>query len=354
MHTILALLTAVMLVWAPGALAQEGRPTLESVATAMGVGNLRSIEFASTPSPAAALPAMGEARQVQVVSGDHAWNAGGEAAAPAPVALLERQVQLWATPHGVVKAALANRAAVQGRTIALAAPGRFALKATLDDRNLVEKVEAVFSNPVVGDMRMEAVRQTANPYARVTSRMVADRALAVLAEVRKLAPGKPIRYAINSHHHFDHPGGLRAFAAEGATAITHEVNRPFFEQALAAPATMPPDHLTRSGRKGTVEGVRDRRVLTDGTRTVEIHHIAGNLHADGLLMVYLPREKLLSQADTYTPPPLTAPLVTVVNPNAVNLADSIARLGLAVDQLLPLHGRIVPLADLNKAIGRAN
>ena len=94
------------------------------------------------------------------------------------------------------------------------------------------------------------------------------------------------------------------------------------------------------------------RVLTDGTRTVEIHQIAGNLHDDGLLLAYLPKEKLLSQADTYTPAPANAPPPAAVNPNSVNLADNITRLGLAVDQLLPLHGRLVPLAELYKAIGR--
>ena len=114
---------------------------------------------------------------------------------------------------------------------------------------------------------------------------------------------------------------------------------------------MTPDRLAKSGRKGTVEGVPDKRVLTDGARTVEIYHIGGNLHADGLLMVYLPKEKLLSEADVFTPPAPNAP-PAAVNPNTVNFADNIARLGLAVDQLLPLHGRIVPLADLNKAIGR--
>jgi glyoxylase-like metal-dependent hydrolase (beta-lactamase superfamily II) len=101
-----------------------------------------------------------------------------------------------------------------------------------------------------------------------------------------------------------------------------------------------------------VEGVRDRRVLTDGARTVEIHHIAGNLHEDGMLMVYLPKEKILIQADAFTPPAPNAPPPAAVNPNSVNLADNIARLNLAVDQLLPLHGRIVPLAELHKAIGR--
>jgi hypothetical protein len=73
------------------------------------------------------------------------------------VALVERQLQLWTTPHGSSRAALANNATVQGRAIAFAVPGRYTVKATLDGNNLVEKVEAMLSNPVVGDMPMEVV-----------------------------------------------------------------------------------------------------------------------------------------------------------------------------------------------------
>ncbi|HUG37709.1 MAG TPA: MBL fold metallo-hydrolase [Candidatus Limnocylindrales bacterium] len=102
-----------------------------------------------------------------------------------------------------------------------------------------------------------------------------ERALAVIKEARTLAPNKPIKYVIVSHHHFDHSGGVRAFAGEGATLITHDASKPFFEKVVAAPATVSPDHLARSGKKATVEGVRERRVLTDGTRTVEVRHIAG-------------------------------------------------------------------------------
>jgi len=101
-----------------------------------------------------------------------------------------------------------------------------------------------------------------------------------------------------------------------------------------------------------VEGVKDKRVLTDGARTVEIHHIAGVLHDDGLLMVYLPKEKLLVQADTFTPVAAgTAPPMPP-SPFNVGLADNITRLGLAVDNHLPLHGRMVPMAELNRAIGK--
>lgn len=167
-------------------------------------------------------------------------------------------------------------------------------------------------------------------------------------------PGKPIREVINSHHHFDHAGGLRAFAAEGIGVITHESNRPFFESALMAPATMTPDRQHGARRQVAVEGVRDKRVLTDGVRTVEIHHMAGNTHADGLLIVYLPKERLLIQAAAFTPGPPNAPVPAIINPLSVNLTDNISRLNLSVDRLLPLHGRIVPLAELYRMIGRSN
>jgi len=229
----------------------------------------------------------------------------------------------------------------------------------------------------------DPIRQTPAPYARVTSQMAADgvwyitggthhsvliemkdhvilmesplnddRAVAVLAEVKNLVPSKPIKYVIATHHHFDHAGGLRAIAAEGITVIAHDVNKPFLEKALAAPATVRPDRLAKSGKKGTVEGMRDKRVLTDGTRTVEILNIPGNNHHAGVIMAYLPKEKLLVEADVYNPPAPNAPPPPTLNSNWVNLADNIKRLNLTVDQILPLHGRIVPLADLHKGIGR--
>jgi hypothetical protein len=103
-----------------------------------------------------------------------------------------------------------------------------------------------------------------------------------------------------------------------------------------------------------VEGVLARRVLTDGARTVEIHHIAGNQHDDGLLLVYLPKERMLVQADAFTPGNAGTAPPTPPSPFTVHLADTVARLGLQVDQLLPLHGRIVPMAELLRAAGRAN
>jgi hypothetical protein len=100
--------------------------------------------------------------------------------------------------------------------------------------------------------------------------------------------------------------------------------------------------------------MQDKRVLSDPAHIVELYRIQGNAHADGLIMAYLPKEKLLVEVDVYTPPaPNTTPPAQP-NPASVNLYDNIERLKLPIDQILPLHGRKVPLAELQKWIGKSS
>jgi glyoxylase-like metal-dependent hydrolase (beta-lactamase superfamily II) len=179
------------------------------------------------------------------------------------------------------------------------------------------------------------------------------RSAAVIAKVKETIPGKPIRYLINSHVHFDHSGGLRTYVDEGATIVTHELNRPYYEQAWAAPRTLNPDRLEQSKKAATFETFSDKHVITDGGRIIEIYQIAGSGHNDGFAMVYLPREKILIEGDAYTPPAANVPPPAAPNPFSVNLYDNIIRLKLDVQQIAALHGpRIVTLADLRAFIGQ--
>ena len=57
----------------------------------------------------------------------------------------------------------------------------------------------------------------------------------VIAKVKELFPNKPIRFVVNTHNHFDHAGGLRTAVAEGATVVTHQGNRAYYEKVWAAP-----------------------------------------------------------------------------------------------------------------------
>jgi glyoxylase-like metal-dependent hydrolase (beta-lactamase superfamily II) len=178
------------------------------------------------------------------------------------------------------------------------------------------------------------------------------RALAVIDAVRKTIPGKPVRYVVNSHSHFDHSGGLRAAVGEGLAVITHANNKAYFDKAFASPAKVSPDHLTKSGKKAKVVPVKDKLVLGDGARKVEIRAYSTD-HVDGFLVVYLPQEKLLIQADGFTPgPPNSPPPAAPNNYGQLKLVEAIERMKLQVDRHLPLHGRIVPNAELYRAAGK--
>jgi len=163
-----------------------------------------------------------------------------------------------------------------------------------------------------------------------------ERSEAVMAEVEKLVPGKPLRYLVNTHHHFDHSGGVQTYAAKGVTIVTHEMNVPFYQGLYSG---------------GTFEAVGDHKSLTDGARSLEIHLVQGNTHNEGLLMVYLPKEKILVEADAFSPRP--GPPSTPANPFSVNLHENIVRLNLDVERIVPIHGTVVPLTDLKTAIGQA-
>ena len=174
------------------------------------------------------------------------------------------------------------------------------------------------------------------------------RSSAVMGEVKKLVSGKPVKYLVNTHHHIDHSGGVRAYAAEGITIVTHELSRPFFEKALANTWTLSPDRLAKSKKKPVFQTMGDNMVLTDGARSVELYQIVGSGHHDGLVMAYLRKEKLLVEADAFSP----FGVPKTPNPYSVNLEANVRRLNIDVERILPLHGEIVPYVELMKAIGK--
>jgi glyoxylase-like metal-dependent hydrolase (beta-lactamase superfamily II) len=167
---------------------------------------------------------------------------------------------------------------------------------------------------------------------------------AVLAEARQLTGDKPIRYVVNTHQHADHSGGLRAVVAAGIPILTHEVNIPFYQKMLRNPATIQPDALAKNPRPPVLEGVGDRKVLTDGTRTVEVLHLRGNLHSEGMLIVYLPKERIVVQADQYSPRPEGITLGW--SPITANFYENIQRLKLDVAQMVHVHGGMDPFEKL--------
>jgi glyoxylase-like metal-dependent hydrolase (beta-lactamase superfamily II) len=183
------------------------------------------------------------------------------------------------------------------------------------------------------------------------------RAKEVIAEARRLIPGKPIRYVVNTHAHFDHSAGLRVFAAEGATIVTQAANVKFFTQALGHPRTLRPDALALAPQPIRFLPVEDTLTLAGGGREIRLYRMQGMDHADGMLAAWLPKQRALVEADVFTPPARARTTTPAsINPYNVQLLDNIERLGLDVERLISIHyaadGRRVGMDELRLAAGR--
>jgi glyoxylase-like metal-dependent hydrolase (beta-lactamase superfamily II) len=381
-------------------------------------------------------PFAGEDKQINLVSGQYAWDQPGSSPVPQVAAAGERQLQIWLTPHGFLKAAMENNAAAKkgaAGTVVSFTTGKFKVDGTIDAQNMVAKTETWLPNPVLGDMLVEttfsnyedyngvkfpttivqkqgghpvfdlkvtavkanpslslsvpdAVKSATMPPVKVTSQKIAEgtwfiaggshnsvlleypsylvmieaplneaRSLAVIDEAKKLVPNKSIKYLINTHNHFDHAGGVRTYVAEGATVITNEINVPFYENAWSTPHLLDPDMLAKLAKRPTFIPVKEKYALEEGGRSLDVYHVDGDTHNAGLMIVYLPKEKILVEADDFTPNTPTVPAPSGPRPRifSSNLYKNVQRLKLDPATVAPLHGIVAPFSDLKKEAGVA-
>ncbi len=412
-------------------------------------------------------PIQGERRQVWRVVGDYAWDMQGNDPQPTPEIADQRQLDIWLTPHGFLKAAMAGdptlitryeSGALGGlsstvqrrqRIISLTLLDRYRVNATVNPENLIERIQTWIPNPVRGDLNYEveysewqtyggvkfptrfhhhtdwddetqppnyngghnslelriasvqpnecgpalsvpaSVRQATAAPVRVESQQLATgvhyltggshhsvavefddftvvveapqnqaRALAVIEEVYRLVPNKPIRYVVNTHHHFDHLGGIRTFFHEGATIVAHTTNRNFYKQEVLtyAPWTLEPDLLSLHPPTEFAEGYQFEMVdvksaITDGSRILELYYVQSNPHSEGMLMAYLPAERILIEADLFTPPPPNAPPPAEPSEAQRSLYENVRAYGLDPSTIAPLHGRVVPWNEFLRIVG---
>ena len=171
----------------------------------------------------------------------------------------------------------------------------------------------------------------------------------------KLIPNKPIRYLVNTHQHSDHIGGLRTYMHIGATIVTHRLNWQFYTHDVLnyVPRTLQPDILSLAPPTELAEGyfyeqVTGNYVFSDGSRNMHLYYVQPLRHADGMLMAYLPKERMLIEADlfdTHEPPPSTP------TPANTSLNNLVQRLKLDIAQIVPIHGKPVPWSAFAKVIG---
>jgi glyoxylase-like metal-dependent hydrolase (beta-lactamase superfamily II) len=371
------------------------------------------------------------------VSGDRAWGVLAQGPVPQIAAADERQLHIWLTPHGFVKAAMAAADTTLSNAdgadiISFTVLGKHPVSGTLDDRGFLTRVKTMVPDPVLGDAEVIAsyadyrefagiqfptrikieqggfplwelnvttvtpnvpfdlpvptnVAAATIPPEPVASTEVAKgvwhvtggpqhhsvlvefdeylavveapdseaRSVAVIEEARRLAPNKPIRYIVATHHHFDHTGGLRTYVAEGATVVTHHSNVAYTQQTLARRGTLAPDRLSLNPRTPTIVGVSDKYEITDGRQTLDVYAASGDDHTSYYALAYLPGPKVLVQNDSYTPGPGEAPPPVVPPENALAFYESLQPLKLEVRTIVPIHGpRAFPMAEFLKFIGK--
>ena len=405
----------------------------------------------------AGFPITGEQRSTTLVSGNYAWNLNAQGQTQAQNDQAEvRQFMIWVSPHGFIKAALADANATvtdrefvgAGRTlrvVGFTTMGRYRATGEFNGQNMLERVVTWIPNPVMGDMQVEirytdwrdigngikapfhihmhqgdhplvrgmnymdvqasevkanvenasltvpdAMRTTAAPRVNIQTTKLADgvwliaggshnsvavefkdfaaiieaplddaRTNAVIAEAKRLIPGKQIRYVVNTHHHWDHSGGLRAAYAEGATIVTNELNKDFYERVLLVPQprSLSPDRLsqfpfaTTGPGPGRLETYRERHAISDGDQSIISYHVEGFTHAGDMAIVYLPKSKILVSADMG--PPAAGTPVANVSASSVSLFNNIKRLKLDVSQHVPIHGNPSSNGDFEKTVAPA-
>jgi glyoxylase-like metal-dependent hydrolase (beta-lactamase superfamily II) len=405
----------------------------------------------------AGFPITGEQRSTTMVNGNYAWNLNAQGQPQAQNGDAEvRQFMIWVSPHGFIKAAMADPNATVTerefigdsrtlRVVGFTTMGKYKATGEFNTQNMLERVVTWIPNPMMGDMQVEirytdwrdvgngikapfhihmhqgdhplvrgmnyldvqasdvkvniqnasvavpdAVRTAAAPPVGVQTTKLADgvwliaggshnsvavefkdfaaiietplndaRTNAVIAETKRLIPGKPIRYVVNTHHHWDHSGGLRAAYAQGATIVTNELNKDFYERVVLVPQprSLSPDRLslfpfaTTGPGPGKLEAYRERHAISDGDQSVISYHVDGFNHAGDMAIVYLPKVKILISADMG--PPAAGTPAANVSANSVALYNNIKRLKLDVVQHVPIHGSPSSNADFERTVGPA-
>jgi glyoxylase-like metal-dependent hydrolase (beta-lactamase superfamily II) len=176
------------------------------------------------------------------------------------------------------------------------------------------------------------------PSSQAWTRALIDRA-------RTTVPGKPLTELVVSHHHFDHTGGIRQAMAAGLTIIAHKGTEGLFREIALRKGTIAPDALGAAPTPLKFRAVDDHLQLKDASMQVDLYHVVSNSHMAEALFAYVPKDRLIVEGDFFD---VGWELYWWQN----TYADNIAYRNIQVDTDVPVHGRVVPMAQVFQDIKR--
>jgi glyoxylase-like metal-dependent hydrolase (beta-lactamase superfamily II) len=157
-------------------------------------------------------------------------------------------------------------------------------------------------------------------------------------------PGKAVKTLVLTHHHMDHTGGMRAFAAEGATVIVPAPDKAYFENVIKAKHTLEPDAEQKAMKPASVQEVKDSMSIKDDTVEINLYNIP-NPHVDGMLIVHVVKDNVVWVTDLVSP---RGPIGR--NPGTVAFGDALRKHNITGATIAGGHGTTAKQADIGPAL----
>jgi glyoxylase-like metal-dependent hydrolase (beta-lactamase superfamily II) len=167
---------------------------------------------------------------------------------------------------------------------------------------------------------------------------------AVIKLAKDKYPGKAIKYLVLTHHHMDHTGGMRAFAAEGATVIVPTPDKAYFEQVIKAPHSLEPDAQQKAMKAANVQEVKDQLSIKDDTEEITLYNIP-NPHVDGMIIGHVAKANVLWVTDLISP---RGPIGR--NEQTVAVGDALRKHNITGATIAGGHGTTAKQADIASAL----
>lgn len=188
------------------------------------------------------------------------------------------------------------------------------------------------------------VVEQGNQLVLVEAPQSAARTTAVLDTLRSRFPGRRVTTVVNTHHHWDHAGGVRAALAAGLPVVSHHLNDAFIRRVAAAPKTLVPDELSRRRRDPSMRLVTDSLVIGLGDSRIVVYPLA-TAHADDVLGIWVPSAGVVFTSDVLNPAPNT-PLNPMGSSELVAFARS---RGLSPQRYAGGHGPVQQWSEVERA-----